>query len=158
MKHYYRPKSGVNAAGINIYSPVDGTIVYIMTEQLASAGVQICIESTDYPAYQFIIFHINIDPTLEVGDTLTAGQSIGTHIGAATWSDIAVRQDTSGGNRLVSYFSVMTDALFAEYQARGIESRDEVIISQEDRDASPLTCDGEQFAGTGTLSNWVNLN
>lgn len=158
MKHYYRPKSGVNAAEINIYSPVDGTIRYIMVEQLASAGTQICIESTDYPAYQFIIFHVDLDPTLEVGDTLAAGQLIGTHIGAATWSDIAVRQYTSEGNRLVSYFDVMTDSLFAEYQARGIESRDEAIISQEDRDASPLTCNGEQFTGAGTLNNWVDLD
>lgn len=158
MKHYYRPKSGVNAAEIDINSPVDGKIRYIMTEQSASSGQQICIESTEYPAFQFIIFHVALDPILKVGDTVAAGQLVGAHIGAATWSDIAVRQHTSEGDRLVSYFDVMSDSLFAGYQARGVDSRDEAIISQEDRDASPLTCSGEQYANAGVLDNWLILD
>jgi hypothetical protein len=45
----------------------------------------------------------------------------------------------------------------AGYAARGVLSREAAIISQAERDASPLTCTGEAFSGPGALPNWVHL-
>lgn len=39
----------------------------------------------------------------------------------------------------------MPDSLFAAYLARGVTSRDDLIFSQEYRDANLLKCDGEWF-------------
>src|SRR5262249_17234372 len=47
----------------------------------------------------------------------------------------------------VSYFDVMPDAIFATYQARGLTSRADVIISRADRDAHPLQCGGKDQGG-----------
>ncbi|HQG47230.1 MAG TPA: hypothetical protein PLG50_16345, partial [bacterium] len=59
---------------------------------------------------------------------------------------------------LISYFEVMSDALFQRYQARGLIRRSDVIISREERDAAPLVCSGESFtAGMGVLEDWVTL-
>ena len=58
---------------------------------------------------------------------------------------------------MVSYFEVMSDAVFAEYAKRGVSSRDAMIISKELRDSNPLTCAGDTFVTTDTLENWVVL-
>jgi hypothetical protein len=53
----------------------------------------------------------------------------------------------------------MTDEVFAEYQARGIATRADAIISKEERDADPVPCVGEnQFTVHGTLPEWMVLN
>jgi hypothetical protein len=72
-------------------------------------------------------------------------------------SDIAVGVATPTGWRLISYFDVMTDSLFATYQARGMKARTEAIITREARDADPLTCTGEAFESPGNLPNWIML-
>ena len=71
--------------------------------------------------------------------------------------------------QLVSYFDVMTDHLFSDYQARGLQSRGDAIISAADRDNDPLNCDGEEFSltagevmhpdgGFGSLANKFYFN
>ena len=69
----------------------------------------------------------------------------------------SVGVETPTGYKLVSWFDVMTDDLFAKYADRGLPSRSSAIISRTDRDADRLTCDGETFMGTGTLPNWITL-
>ena len=73
-------------------------------------------------------------------------------------SDIAVSMSTPEGTRLVSYFDLMSDSLFQNYQLRGLTSIDEVIISEAERDSDPLTCDGEEFSNSGNLENWAILS
>lgn len=51
----------------------------------------------------------------------------------------------------------MTDSLFLQYQARGITARSALIISRKQRDADPLSCNGETFLTFGTNTSWVNL-
>ena len=82
---------------------------------------------------------------------------MGFHTGPVTSSDIAVGVFTPTGNKLVSYFDVMTDTLFRTYMRRGLKSRSDIIISKEERDADPLTCNGEAFTDSGTLENWISL-
>ncbi len=155
MKHYFYPKDSVDASAVKVFAPVDGTVSWLFQE---SAGTQIQIRSTEYPAFVFVIFHVNDGGSLGFGDTVVAGQQLGTHIGSMTGSDIAVRVNTPAGGKLVSYFDVMTDAVFAAYQARGVSTRDELILSQESRDAAPMTCAGEEFTSTDSLDSGVSLN
>lgn len=155
MKHYFDPKDTIDWSTIKIFSPVNGTIPKIDEEW---AGTQVQIRSEEYPAFFFIIFHVNLTNQLSVGDVVTAGQQLGTHIGSQTMSDIAVGVNTPNGWKLVSYFDVMTDSVFEDYQARGLSSRTDAIISKLERDSDPLTCDGENFSSTGNLDNWVILN
>jgi len=157
MKHYFQPSNIVNWASIQIRSPVAGTVSRLDQEQLAGSGTQVRIKSSDFPAFYFILFHVQTNHPISVGDSLRAGQVLGIHVGMQTTSDIAVGVNTPTGWKLISYFEVMTDSLFATYQARGMSSRTNVVISKEARDADPLTCIGGTFQGRGTLPNWVTL-
>jgi hypothetical protein len=155
LKHYFEPAAGVVWSAVRVYSPVDGAVVRTNEEW---AGAQVHVQSDDYPAFTFILFHVSLSEPLAVGDTVAAGQQLGTHIGTQTMSDVAVGVSTPNGWRLVSYFDVMTDSVFAAYKARGVTARSDVVISKEARDADPLTCDGEAFADEGNLENWVILD
>lgn len=155
MKHYFKPKADEDWASIKIFSPVKGTVVRIDEEW---AGTQVRIRSELYPAFYFIIVHVNLASPLNVGDAVAEGQQLGTHIGMQTYSDMAVGVSTPNGWKLISYFEVMTDPLFQVYQARGVGSRSDLIITKEARDADPLNCSGETFGTSGTLENWVTLN
>jgi hypothetical protein len=115
------------------------------------------VKSKDFPAFCFILFHVRTNGLVTVGDSVSAGQLLGTHVGTRSTSDIAVGVNTPTGWRLVSYFDVMTDSMFAKYKARGINSRTDAIISKELRDTDPLTCNGGKFASPGNLPNWVTL-
>lgn len=157
MKHYFQPSNTVDWAAIQIRSPVAGTVAQMNPESMPGSGMQIRIKSGDFPAFYFILFHVQTNGVVSAGDSVDAGQSLGTHIGAQSTSDIAVGVNTPTGWKLVSYFDVMTNALFATYQARGIHARTEAIISKAARDSDPLTCEGETFAGPGNLPNWVVL-
>jgi hypothetical protein len=154
MKHYFQPKADVDWSSLEVFSPVTGTVSRMFDEW---AGTQVHIRSEEYPSFVFMIFHIDLSTELSVGDSVTAGQQLGTHIGAQTLSDIAVGTTVGTSFKLVSYFDVLADEAFQEFQARGMNSRDDAIISEEARDADPLTCTGEDFANSGNLENWVVL-
>ena len=165
MKHYFDPNVE-DYSTIDIYSPVDGTVV----SMVESNGIRINIKSTDYPEYQFIIFHIDPLPDLELGDMISAGEKIGNHINSTTISDIAVQRYVSHDglfkNHLISYFEVMTEEHFnANYISSEIISRSDLIITVTERDASPLNCEDEEFIGEdfgdggyGSISNWAQLD
>lgn len=161
MKHYFWPVGGEpggtqeNWAEIEIFSPVDGEITHIREEW---AGSQIDIRSAEQPNYHFLLFHLSPSVPLEVGMELVEGQSLGQHIGSQTMSDIAVGIETENGWKLLSYFDVMTDSHFENYKNRGLESREELIISQEEREAAALSCEDGSFVGQNTLDDWLSLN
>jgi hypothetical protein len=155
MKHYFQPKSNADWSSIKLFSPVKGKVSNTIEEW---AGTQVQIQSEEYPAFYFIIFHVNLTNPLNVGDAVTAGQQLGTHIGSQTWSDIAVGINTPDGWKLISYFDIINDTVFKEYETRGILSRNELIIYEEARDADPLTCTDGEFENEGNLENWVTLN
>lgn len=165
MKHYFNPNVE-DYSLIEIFSPVDGIVV----SMVESNGIRINIKSSEYPEYQFIIFHIDLLPEIEIGDIVSEGELIGNHINNSTISDIAVQRyvlhEGIFKTQLLSYFEVMTDEHFnGNYLGPEISSRSDLIISSTERDASPLHCDGEEFIGEtygdggyGSLSNWAQLN
>ncbi|PKL82607.1 MAG: hypothetical protein CVV24_09235 [Ignavibacteriae bacterium HGW-Ignavibacteriae-3] len=154
MKHYFVPCDDENWSLVKIFSPVDGTVDRIFEEW---AGTQVQIKSDKYPQFIFILFHVNLINPLKVGDKVSEGNQLGTHIGSQTMSDMAVVQITSSGRRMISYFNLMTNSLFEKYQARGISARNELIITAEARNADPIFCNGQAFSSMGTIENWVLL-
>jgi hypothetical protein len=154
MKHYYQPLNNINWGSIKIFSPVSGVVVRTFDEW---AGTQLWIQPFAQQSYTIIIFHIALQKTLIVGDSVTAGAQIGYHIGSQTMSDIAVGWSQQNTWKLLSYFDVMTDSLFQHYQSRGVVARSDLIITRQARDADPLNCSGETFGTSGTLENWVIL-
>ena len=165
MKHYFNPKSDVDRFTIKIFSPISGTIVGTTdewTEDSVSKGTMISIITDSYPFFYVIIYHINLNEALNIGDRVSAGQVLGipADYDNVTISDIAVGVNTPNGYKLVSYFNVMTDFLFQNYQVRGVNSRSDAIISKDERDADPLICDGEEFIDEDhdISKDWVTLN
>jgi hypothetical protein len=156
MKHYFQPKASVDWSAVAIFAPVAGTVD---TTRQEAAGLQVVIRSSTQPAFTLTIFHLNPSLTLTQGTTLSAGQRLGTHIGSQTMSDIAVDVATPRGRKLVSWFQVMSDSVFQAYAARGVTSREAAIITQAERDADPLRCNGETFtsAGSGAIPDWLVL-
>jgi hypothetical protein len=155
MKHYFEPRGDVDWTTIKLYSPVTGKITRVEQEW---AGTKIEIASDEYPAFRFSIFHINSPVQRNVDDQVMAGEQLGTHIGSQTMSDISVIvNDPTRQGRMVSYFEVITDAVFNQYYNRGVTNRDEMIISKTIRDANPLTCSGDTFISSDMLENWVIL-
>lgn len=156
MKHYYVPTDWPQAGTIPIAAPVSGVVTRLIAEW---AGTQVQIQPLEYRPFTVILFHVNLVAGIAEGDTLAAGQSLGTHIGSQTASDVAVRVATPGGVRLISWFDVMSDGLFATYLARGATSRAQFLVSAAERDAAPLQCDSlGTFANPGSLENWVDLS
>ncbi len=157
MKHYFSPKFDLDAAAIEIRSPLNGVVFDVRDERLANGGDQIQIQPDEAPEFLVIIFHVNTE--IEPGDRLVAGALLGHHVGDFTGSDIAVFANTGDNRRqAVSLFDVMTDELFADYGPLGVTSREQMIISVADRAAAPLTCDAVGgFADPGALENWVTF-
>lgn len=142
MKHYYSLDTSwepTNNFISNIYSPVKGEIVKLEKEN-NSNGYQIWIKSDEYPAFSIVLFHVIISNSIENGMEVDAGETIGT----VTATDIAVHVNTPEGERFISYFDVVSDNIFAQYQSRGINDRNDLVISKEIRDTNPISCDNDQ--------------
>ncbi len=65
------------AAGTDVYSPVDGTVVWIGSIVLngRNFGSRIDIQPTGVPSLVVSVSHVSLDPSLVVGAPLTAGGS-----------------------------------------------------------------------------------
>ena len=154
MKHYFAVSG--SAVSTPLASPVDGTVRSLDAES-NGVGRQLAIQPTAQPAFRIIVFHVPASTPLTVGAQVSAGQPLGS-VAAFTLADVAVGVNTPEGYRLVSWFDVITEALFQEYRAAGVAARADAIISRAARDADPITCSGETFRMAGTLRIWVALN
>ena len=156
MRHYFVPWATLEWSTLPIYAPVTGTVSEMRQDGLW--GQQIFIIPRDFTAARIGLYHAAPDPFVAPGTWLEAGQRIGTHSSKATYSDIGVFISTPVGERWVSLFSVLPDALFTNYMARGVPSREAAIITKAERDADPVPCIGDQgFAFKGNIENWVYL-
>lgn len=157
MKHYFSPNRNAESGdmtklmeepnpltAIAIYSPVKGKIISMSGEQ-TPIGQQIRIRPDNAPAFDVRLFHVFPDDGIASGMQVAAGQKIGL-IGEHQGTDIAIVATTLKGSRYASYFAALPDDLLTKYLTRGASSRDDFIISREERDAQPLACNGEQFA------------
>ncbi len=158
MKHYFQfrdPATGIPTSSISreVFSPVDGTLKSVDRESNGN-GLQLNIQPTAQPAFGIILFHVAPSAGIAAGARLTAGQVLGT----VTESDVSVTVFTPQGFRIVSWFEVITAAVFQGYRVRGVAAREDPIISRAARDADPLTCQGERFLTFGNLPSFVAVN
>jgi len=116
MKHCFQPNAVFDWSTIGIFAPVNGTVTRILEER---EGTQVWIKSSEYPDFEFRIFHIKLRDSLKVGQPFKAGQQLGIHVGGQTLSEIAVGVGSNKGWRLVSFFDAMTDSLFQTLQTCG---------------------------------------
>jgi len=157
MKHSFDLLAGIDPQDRRILAPFDATVIGRLEDWEGNTrwkGTTIGLQCEASPAFWVLIFHVNLDEDLQVGDRISGGEQLGRPQKADGGTTIAVWVHTPAGDRLLSYFSVLTDARFADYQLRGMNSRGSAIISRARRDADPLTCDGEEFTGTGSLPDW----
>ncbi|HVO73247.1 MAG TPA: hypothetical protein VMT35_04435 [Ignavibacteriaceae bacterium] len=171
MKHYYSVYDSFRHNNTDeIYSPVNGSINSISPDgHGASIGLnnkQIQIRPHDQPAFIIRIFHCDlISSDIAAGKEVQAGELLG--YGRLYYDDIdeygdnfdiAVWVNTPSGMRLVSYFDTMNDSVFSNYISRGAHSRQDFIITKEERDSDTLNCSGETFLNNGNLENWFILH
>lgn len=133
------------ATAVAIFSPVDGKITSV-SEERTPIGMQVSIQPDSTPGVIIRLFHIYLLDGIGRGTKVKAGQQIG-RIGKGQGTDIAIQVGEFPWQQdFVSYFSVMPNSVFAAYLARGVQSRDELIITKEYSDAHPFQCDtNEQF-------------
>jgi len=157
MKHYFQPRLTLDWTTVDVFSPVEGTVIVV--RQDGAWGKQILIRTRLVPFVTVALFHVNPDAHVVPLAWLNAGDHVGRHASQSTMSDIAISIGPKEGGRLISYFDAMTDAVFQRYQGRGVASRSALIVTQAERDADPVPCVGEsQFTIFGSLPNWVVLN
>jgi hypothetical protein len=171
MKHYYTPYEMYRKNRlIGIYSPVNGTITSVISEEESGGDSlinnEIQIRPDEQPAFSIVLFHCDIvSAVIEAGKQVQAGELLGyarlfyeRQSRVVTSYDIAVWVNTLSGARLISYFEIMEDSVFDRYITRGVQSRQDFIISFESREADLLECNGETFKTEGNLENWVTLH
>ena len=167
MKHYFSPREEERKnATVPIYSPFDGTIVQLNTEEgggFVDDGVtnqRIMILSRENASMMAVIFHVDLQSAdLVVGTRVEAGQQLGharmeSDRGVAHDFDIAIHVHTADGLRYRSYFDLLTDDVFSRYSGYG-SYPDDFIITEAQRNSDPLTCEGETFTTKGSLPSWI---
>jgi len=169
MKHYFNPiintitneasipKTVEPGDGIAVNSPVGGDITKLESEQFP-LGKQIYIVPEEYPDFTIRLFHIYPLSNISAGTKVKAGQRIGTLL-KTQGTDIAVEVSANNKYNLISYFDIMPDSLFADFEKHGVADRKDLVITKADRDAKPLSCQGQQFSSgaEGSDSDYVPL-
>lgn len=155
MKHYVKVKPEFRGTidKVPVFAPFDGE-VSVIDDDLGGTGDQqiwLTPESISPRQWQFVFFHINLDPALREGSPVIAGQKIGTANlargpeGATDNFDIAMKFTRPMHRPAVDApFRHASPKILAEYGARGIDA-DDLIIAESSRDASdcPLLPLGE---------------
>lgn len=181
MKHYFSVRPGyLGDNTVEIYSPYDGFVTSIREDLAEGLEGEIWIAPKDIfvilppiGRWTFSVQHINIREGLKRGSEVKAGELIGY----AAVSEVSNRDTFDvvyGKGALVpkmidnwmgpfsdldSVFNQMSDGVFARYQKRGVASKEEIIISKEERDQSPCTYkdNGPYFLNQEDADNWAIL-
>lgn len=131
---------------VKIFSPVDGTLNF--SDPSVSYNQELTVNPDSFPDIRIAFQHVQKAPGVKKGK-VKAGELIGLVLANQSF-DLAIQTDVGGDGEkkigYISYFAAMPDSVFAKYQARGVKSRDDLIITKEYRDAHPFSChDKEVF-------------
>jgi hypothetical protein len=178
MKHYFESYTtdqrwnnsfgSYNTKGnVSFYSPVDGTLDSVVTAAYeGGTEYQFRVESSLQPRIGFSFHHVDLLPVLRNGGEVTAGQLLGTiyrnNGQGEIATDIQTGKKVGDSKDYISFFDVMSDELFAQYQAKGINSRSQMTIPLAEREANPIGCtlgdgQGGKFIPNSdleTFNNW----
>lgn len=180
MKHYFSVKSEfLGDDTVDLYSPYDGLVVGIREDRASGLEGEIWIVPKDVFAilppigrWSFSIQHINIREGLKRGSEVKAGELIGhAAVGASNRNtfDVVYAKgsitpkliDNWMGpfDDLDSIFNHLSEKIFAQYQEKGITSKENVITSKEERDNNPCVYqdNGPYFKNQDDAGNWVVL-
>jgi len=144
---------------IDIYAPVSGMIIdrsEIDLENTEGVGQNVVIRPDRYPGFKVRIDSIFLDDSVKRLGHVDAGQKIGV-VCTRCPAEIFVSYTYLFGVRAVSYISALPDSVFAEYQKRGLQDREDATIPREYRDAHPFECEdpGDQ---TSTLVHAAEMD
>ena len=142
----------IEGEDVTIFSPVDGKIFKVDYNKKVAMGYDIFIIPDSQPKILIRLMHVAPIEGIKGGVKVIAGQKVGL-VHANQSFDIAIDQIAITKTSYISYFAAMQDSVFAKYQARGIKSRNDLIISKEYRDVHPLECqkNSEEFLNTLSL-------
>ena len=178
MKHYYGVKPEyLGSDTVEIYSPFDGFVTTIRSEPENGLEGEIWIVPKDafvwlppVGRWSFSVQHINVRNDLRRGSEVKAGELIG-HAAVATenrdtfdviyakGSFIPKMIDNWRGPfiDLDSVFNHMSEQVFSQYKSMGVDSKEELILSKEERDQKPCTYkdNGPYFLNQDATDNWV---
>jgi len=161
MKHYldaytYTQRSSGNfgtyntSRNVKYYAPADGELRDIITNEFSPGEIeyQFTIISNEYPNLLFTFMHVDLLEELRNGASVKAGQHIGYVIRPHGQGEIVTWVSLGGGNiKNISFFDVMSDEVFSEYQSRGILEREQMTITREYRDSNPKPCHPDHGGG-----------
>lgn len=180
MKHYFWVKPEYNRSKtVEIYSPYDGYVGDIRSDLNENLEGEIWISPTEIFAmvpplgvWTFSVQHIDIRPDLKLGDKVKAGELIGWLAVSQTRGDSfdivygksgfppkKIDNWTNPFADLDSVFNHMSDEAFVEYQEIGFSSKEDFVISKEQRDQNPCQYQGEgpYFNNQEDPNNWTVL-
>jgi hypothetical protein len=137
-----------------VYSPLDGKIVALNSSS-SGYGKLVIIQSREKRAYQLTIDGVYPEGNLKVGEILRAGQKIGGKLKAQSIRVEVMVTSLTEGNLLVPYTSLLTPELFSrEFISRGAGDTSDFIITKQERDSKPLTCNPD---GSFIMPNFGNV-
>lgn len=178
MKHYFSVKPEyIGGDTVDIYSPYDGFVASIREDREEGLEGEIWIAPKDIfvilppiGRWMFSVQHIDIREDLKRGSEVRAGELIGYAAVAAgnrNTFDVVYAKGNIFPKRidnwmgpfadLDSVFNHMSEEVFTQYKNRGIISKEELIISKEERDQNPCIYkdDGPYFLNQEDKRNWV---
>lgn len=181
MKHYFSVKPEyLGSDTVKIYSPFDGYVAIVREDRADGLEGEIWIVPDDLfvilppiGRWSFSVQHINILEGLKRGSKVMAGELIGYAAVASKnrgTFDVVYAKGAISSKRidnwmgpfsdLDSVFNHMSDDVFAQYKDRGINSKEDLIISKEDRDKNQCVYadNGPYFLNQDDRDNWAVLN
>lgn len=180
MKHYFSVKTEYRGGDtVDIYSPYDGFVTSIREDRAEGLEGEIWIAPKDLfvilppiGRWTFSVQHINVREGLKRGSEVKAGELIG-HAAVAGENrntfDVVYAKGSIATKRidnwvgpfadLDSIFNHMSEKIFEQYQGKGIPSKEELIISKEERDQHPCVYkdNGPYFLNQDDPKNWTVL-
>lgn len=180
MKHYFWVKPEyLGSNTIEIYAPYDGFVSNIREDPADGLEGEIWIAPKDMfvilppiGRWMFSVQHIYIRPGLKQGSEVKAGELIGYGAVASenrdTFDVVFAKGSLSPKTidnwvgpfmDLDSIFNHMSKDVFAQYLAKGISSKEDVIITKEKRDQNPCVYKdtGPYFLNQEDPTNWFIL-
>jgi hypothetical protein len=164
-KHYFVPQPSLAYVdkGVPIHSPVTGAVWRIADERprrrgdmsagnlAEESGQQVHIRVAGNDSINVVLYHVTLDHEIMEGSAVMAGQRLGYANVKGNSFDIAIEEWNGNEATYLSYFELMPDWLFVDYQRLGISSREQLVITETERIANPI-----EFGSTqATEEGWV---